>query len=305
MLATFTFTTPLGKTLIIEKTGVLLPSIALTNAYLEAAAQEPNIIYPPSTITFDHLTASHLQRVCGGLLTCDPVDECARNFTTLLLADPNSPAQEHVPVFRSLAFLSTSELIYQIEKRLVQFFPTFYKSKQTPNEKPLASSMKQQLIEFYIQWSNGSDDINTFASNHSMTVAMCNEVLTLGRVFHEEQANATLPGNANHPTNSTPAPNTWDLGWAIFYTGEQNATHNLYELQCVGELEIFATDDEAILHVVDKVIESPKDGPYAEALLFLAKHSPNEIDSVIRRAIGPEKFATLKEVMRHTAFDQF
>lgn len=95
-----------------------------------------------------------------------------------------------------------------------------------------------------------------------------------------------------------------DEGWGIFYTGMQDATHNLYELQRLDMEGFFPDDNTAIIHVVVMVINKPK-GIHAEALLYLAKYSPNEIDSVVRKAVGDETFAELKEVMRYTEFDKF
>lgn len=93
-------------------------------------------------------------------------------------------------------------------------------------------------------------------------------------------------------------------GWGIFHTGEQNATHNLYELQRIDEDDVFSSDDDAIKFVVDEAIKHPK-GIHADALLFLAYQSPNEIDNIIRSAVSKETFAKLKEVMRYTEFDKF
>jgi hypothetical protein len=78
---------------------------------------------------------------------------------------------------------------------------------------------------------------------------------------------------------------TWDLGWAVFYTGIQDATHNLYELQRVDELGIFESDKDAIKHVVRVAMEDAS-SVEADAIRFLAKESPNEIDSVFRDILG-------------------
>jgi hypothetical protein len=93
-------------------------------------------------------------------------------------------------------------------------------------------------------------------------------------------------------------------GWDVFYTSIQDSVHNIYELQRVDEGEVFSSDDEAILFVVEEAIKDPR-GNHSHALLFLAKHSPNEVDSVIRSVVGGDKFKALKEVMRYTEFDEF
>lgn len=93
-------------------------------------------------------------------------------------------------------------------------------------------------------------------------------------------------------------------GWGIFFTDQQDATHNLYELQKLDESEDFESDDAAIAWVVISATLNPK-GFHAEALLFLANNSPNEIDSVVRSAVSPSQFAALKEVLRYTEFDKF
>ncbi len=78
---------------------------------------------------------------------------------------------------------------------------------------------------------------------------------------------------------------SWDLGWAVFYTGIQDTTHNLYELQRVDELGIFESDKDAIKHVVRVAMEDAS-SLEANAIRFLAKESPNEIDSVFRDVVG-------------------
>ncbi len=93
-------------------------------------------------------------------------------------------------------------------------------------------------------------------------------------------------------------------GWGIFYTGINDGVHNLYELQRLDMEEFFPDDKTAITHVVVMAINKPK-GIHAEALLYLARYSPNEIDSIVRKAVGDETFAELKEVMRYTEFDKF
>lgn len=95
-----------------------------------------------------------------------------------------------------------------------------------------------------------------------------------------------------------------DEGWCISYTGIQSEIFNLYRLEKYDDIGNFENDDEAITHVVVMAINQPK-GIHAEALLYLARYSPNEISSRVRDAVGAETFAELKEVMRHTEFDNF
>lgn len=93
-----------------------------------------------------------------------------------------------------------------------------------------------------------------------------------------------------------------DEGWGIFYTALNDDTHNLYELQRFDDIGNFKDDHEAKEYVVDQAMEKPK-SHYAEALLWLARYCPDEIDD-IKLLIGQEKFAKLKEVMRYTEFDK-
>lgn len=93
-----------------------------------------------------------------------------------------------------------------------------------------------------------------------------------------------------------------DEGWGIFYTAIDDDTHNLYELQRNDAIGNFEDDQEAKEYVVDQALEKPK-SHYAEALLWLARYCPDEIDD-IKLLIGEEKFAKLKEVMRYTEFDK-
>ena len=95
-----------------------------------------------------------------------------------------------------------------------------------------------------------------------------------------------------------------DEGWCISYTGIQNETFNLYRLEKFDDIGNFENDNEAIVHVVIMAINKPK-GIHAQALLYLAKYSPNEITSRVKEAVGEETFAELKEVMRYTEFDKF
>lgn len=74
-------------------------------------------------------------------------------------------------------------------------------------------------------------------------------------------------------------------GWDVFYTGQQDTRHNLYELQRVDEVEIFADDTLAILHVAS-LAHNDSSSLHADAIRFLAKNSPNEIDSMIRDVYG-------------------
>lgn len=80
----------------------------------------------------------------------------------------------------------------------------------------------------------------------------------------------------------------WEEGWDVFYTGQQDACHNLYELQRVDELGIFADDTVAILHVASLAHNDPS-SLYGDAIRFLAKNSPNEIDSIIRDVYGSKQ----------------
>ena len=84
----------------------------------------------------------------------------------------------------------------------------------------------------------------------------------------------------------------WNEGWDIFHTGQQDACHNLWELQAVDEKQIFEDDHNAILFVVGKV-EQDANSYHADALRFLLKESANEMDSVIRSAIGEERYNSL------------
>jgi len=92
-------------------------------------------------------------------------------------------------------------------------------------------------------------------------------------------------------------------GWSIFYTGIQDDVNNLYELQRIDEAEEFDSDESAMIHVVEKAIEYPQ-GFNAEALLYLSRYSPNEINKRIKPAVGQELFDKLNEVMRYTEFDK-
>ncbi len=74
-------------------------------------------------------------------------------------------------------------------------------------------------------------------------------------------------------------------GWSIVNTGLQDAVHNIFELQRLGDMLNFQNDKQAIRHVVKKAIESP-DSIYADAIRFLAKESPNELDSMIQHTVG-------------------
>jgi len=92
-----------------------------------------------------------------------------------------------------------------------------------------------------------------------------------------------------------------DEGWCIVYTGINDDTHNLYELQTnkIGEFE---TNYDAKLGVVERAIYDHK-GIHAVALLWLARYCVDEIDD-IRLYIGDELWAKLKQVMRGTEFDK-
>ena len=81
-------------------------------------------------------------------------------------------------------------------------------------------------------------------------------------------------------------------GWCVSYTGLEDAVHNIYELQRVDELNIFINDDEAIKHVV-KMAEADVTGLHAKTLKWLAKHSPNELESVVWDVIGRETYSAL------------
>lgn len=95
-----------------------------------------------------------------------------------------------------------------------------------------------------------------------------------------------------------------DEGWCISYTGIQDETFNLYRLEKFDDIGNFENDYEAITHVVVMAINQPK-GIHAQALIYLAKYSPNEITSRVKEAVGEDTFAELKEVMRYTEFDNF
>lgn len=74
-------------------------------------------------------------------------------------------------------------------------------------------------------------------------------------------------------------------GWDVWYTGTQDACHNLYEIQRLDEAEIFADDTLAILHVAS-LAHNDTSSLHGDAIRFLAKNSPNEIDSMIRDVYG-------------------
>lgn len=86
-----------------------------------------------------------------------------------------------------------------------------------------------------------------------------------------------------------------ELGWGIFYTGSGGGCYNPYELQKIDDADIFANDDEAIVHVVQKAIEK-REGIEVEAIRFLYQESINEIDSVFRSALPPYVFERMLEV---------
>jgi len=77
-------------------------------------------------------------------------------------------------------------------------------------------------------------------------------------------------------------------GWDVFHTGQQDAVHNLYELQRVDELGIFADDTLAILHVASLAHNDPS-SLHADAIRFLAKNSPNEVDGIMRSIYGSKQ----------------
>ncbi|MEO7049537.1 MAG: hypothetical protein ABI091_29815 [Ferruginibacter sp.] len=92
-------------------------------------------------------------------------------------------------------------------------------------------------------------------------------------------------------------------GWSIFTT-IPDATHNVFELQSIDAMGVFEDDDAAIRHVVKESIKNEK-GFHAQAILFLAKESPNEIDSIVRTAISEDEFRELKFALRNTEMDSF
>ena len=73
-------------------------------------------------------------------------------------------------------------------------------------------------------------------------------------------------------------------GWGIFETGMQDASHNPYELQKYDEDDTFGDDAQAQRFVFDKAIQGSK--PHLQALFFLCRYSPNEVDSIIRESVG-------------------
>lgn len=86
-------------------------------------------------------------------------------------------------------------------------------------------------------------------------------------------------------------------GWGVF-KNTPDATHNIYELQKLDELEIFNSDDEAIKYVVNKAIGNPK-SIHSAAILFISRNSPNEMDSIIRTVIGEGKYTELKNSLKY------
>lgn len=81
-------------------------------------------------------------------------------------------------------------------------------------------------------------------------------------------------------------------GWCISYTGIQDATHNIFELQRIDDDGKFENDDEAIKHVVNQAIKDTK-SVHASAIKFLVKESPNEVDSIVRTAIDKDTFSLM------------
>jgi hypothetical protein len=75
-------------------------------------------------------------------------------------------------------------------------------------------------------------------------------------------------------------------GWDLFIT-QPDATHNLYELQRNDEAGKFEDDLAAIRYVCDRAMTNPR-SMHAEAIRFLFTNSPNELDSVVRRAINTD-----------------
>jgi hypothetical protein len=47
--------------------------------------------------------------------------------------------------------------------------------------------MKENLINFYLQWIGNSLSIKTFASNHELCEKECIDLLHLGRKYHKEK----------------------------------------------------------------------------------------------------------------------
>lgn len=68
-------------------------------------------------------------------------------------------------------------------------------------------------------------------------------------------------------------------GWSIFHTGQQRPEHNIYELQRMDEMDIFKSDRDAMLFVVNSAIKNPE-GIHLKALKWLQEYSPKEIGSI-------------------------
>lgn len=79
-------------------------------------------------------------------------------------------------------------------------------------------------------------------------------------------------------------------GWGIFYIGRQDAVHNLYEIQRIDELKKFKDDDEALIFVATKALESSA-SKHRRVMLYLRDYSPNELDRL--QAIAPELYSRL------------
>lgn len=77
----------------------------------------------------------------------------------------------------------------------------------------------------------------------------------------------------------------WVEGWGIFHTGQQDDVHNIYELQRIDEVGKFADDTAAIKYVATKAFENPN-SIYGDAIRFLIKESPAEIEVVMRSVFG-------------------
>jgi hypothetical protein len=87
-------------------------------------------------------------------------------------------------------------------------------------------------------------------------------------------------------------------GWEIHYTGIQDEDNNLYEIRRVDEDADwpFETDMEAIRSVAFGAIEFPQ-SHWAEAVQFLALHSPEEINKMFRYSLDDEDFKEMCEAL--------
>lgn len=171
-------------------------------------------------------------------------------------------------------------------------------SESVSLEGPEYASFKSQVV-FAVSYNSEFDkdsghDVRILCGDLSDTIGVVRSaILTCHKSQTLSKNNKTLPGTLSGHFNTLRAEKE---GWTISFTGNDDSpVHNRYELQRMDEDGIFSNDDEAIRFVVEKALLGVN--YYVAAIRFLVVNSPNEVDSIIRTAVGSDVLDALLKKM--------